>query len=158
MGPAPGALVLRSDELRKRRAGVAPETPLPSGAYGAAESEAVFAGMRDAAATALAAGHAVIADAVFLRPAERDAMATLHSHFQGLWLEAPIPVLRARIAARQGDASDATVAVLEATAARDPGPITWARIKADSGAETAAAAGAEAAARKTLDAAPPASP
>jgi predicted kinase len=34
-------------------------------------------------------------------------------------------VLRDRVAARRGDASDADVAVLEATAARDSGPLDW---------------------------------
>ena len=37
--PAPGALVLRSDEVRKRLAGVAPTDKLPSEAYGPGTSE-----------------------------------------------------------------------------------------------------------------------
>ena len=45
--------------------------------------------------------------------------------FRGFWLRAPPEVLRDRVAARTGDASDATVAVLEAAAARDPGPVRW---------------------------------
>ena len=39
--------------------------------------------------------------------------------FVGLWLEAPLDILAARIAARSNDASDATVAVLQG-AARSP--------------------------------------
>ncbi|MDW8313738.1 MAG: AAA family ATPase [Rhodovarius sp.] len=135
LGPAPGALVLRSDEIRKRRAGVAPEQRLPPDRYSPEESAAVMAELRRMAAEALAAGHAVIADAVFLREAERTAMAALHPSFLGIWLEAPIELLRARIAARQSDASDADAAVLEATAARDPGPILWQRLPADGQAE-----------------------
>jgi len=50
--------------------------------------------------------------------------------FQGLWLEAPLDVLRARVAARRGDASDADAAVLKAAAARDAGPIAWHRLDA----------------------------
>ena len=42
IGNAPGALVLRSDEIRKRRHGVAPEQRLPQTAYSDAASEAVF--------------------------------------------------------------------------------------------------------------------
>ena len=38
----PGALVLRSDEIRKRLHAVAPEERLPQSAYGDAASEAVF--------------------------------------------------------------------------------------------------------------------
>lgn len=150
LGAAPGALVLRSDEVRKRRAGVHPETPLPAGAYTPAESAAVFATLSTEAAEALAAGHAVVADAVFQRDAERDALAALFTPFQGFWLEAPLSLLRARIEARRSDASDADIAVLEAAAARDCGAIHWTRLDAS--------AGAEAAARKTLDAPPPASP
>jgi predicted kinase len=48
----------------------------------------------------------------------------------GLWLEAPLAVLRARVTARRGDASDADVAVLEAAAARPVGPLDWAEIPA----------------------------
>jgi len=148
LGAAPGALVLRSDELRKRRAGVSPETTLPPEAYSAEESAAVFATLRTEAAEALAAGHAVVADAVFQRPAERDALAALFTPFQGFWLQAPLSVLRGRIEARQNDASDATLAVLQATAARDCGPIDWACLDAT--------ADAEAQARKMLLDAPPA--
>ena len=45
LGNAPGALVLRSDEIRKRQHGVAPEERLPQAAYSDAASEAVFAAL-----------------------------------------------------------------------------------------------------------------
>jgi predicted kinase len=129
LGAAPGALVLRSDEIRKRRHGQAPEAPLPPAAYAPAESAAVFAELGRLAAEALRAGHAVIADAAFLRPEEREAIEAVARDcglpFTGIWLAAPLDVLRARIAARRGDASDATIAVLEAAAARELGPMRW---------------------------------
>lgn len=150
LGAAPGAVILRSDEIRKRQAGVAPETRLPPEAYSPEASAAVFAELNRLAGQALAAGHAVIADAVFQREAERDALTALHPDFTGLWLEAPLDLLRARVAARSGDASDATPAVLDATATRDAGAITWARLDAS--------AGSEAAARKILDLPPQLSP
>ena len=134
LGAAPGALILRSDEIRKRLAGCAPEDRLPPDAYTRAATAAVYAALEQGLATALAAGHAAIADAVFLDPAERariEAIATgAGVTFRGLWLEAPRTVLEARLLARQGDASDADVAVLREAAARDPGPITWARLDA----------------------------
>jgi aminoglycoside phosphotransferase family enzyme/predicted kinase len=126
LGAAPGALVLRSDELRKRQAGVAPEQRLPDAAYTAAASARVFAELAALARTALAAGHAVVADAAFLRPEERAQIAAAAAGvapFTGFWLTAPAETLRARILARQDDASDATPAVLEAALARDPGPL-----------------------------------
>jgi aminoglycoside phosphotransferase family enzyme/predicted kinase len=134
LGAAPGALILRSDEIRKRLAGRAPEDRLPPEAYTRAATEAVYAALEAAAAMALAGGHAAIADAVFLDPAERARIeaiaAAAGSPFHGLWLEAPLGVLESRLAARRGDASDADVAVLREAAARDPGPIAWVRLDA----------------------------
>ncbi|MDO9710117.1 bifunctional aminoglycoside phosphotransferase/ATP-binding protein [Paracraurococcus lichenis] len=132
LGAAPGALVLRSDEIRKRRAGLAPEERLPPAAYTPEASRAVFEELAALAAAALRGGHAVIADAAFLRPEERAAIEAARGEapFTGLWLEAPVEVLRARVAARRGDASDAGVAVLEAAAARDHGPLAWQRLDA----------------------------
>ncbi len=135
LGAAPGALLLRSDEIRKRLAGCAPEQRLPPAAYGPGASAAVHEAMFAAARQALAAGHSVVLDAMFLDPAMRAAAAAAAERhpFQGFWLEAPLDVLRARVAARGaagGDASDADVAVLEASARADPGAIDWQRLDA----------------------------
>lgn len=134
LGASPGALHLRSDEIRKRLAGVAPEQKLPPGGYGAAASEAAYAEMLRAARAGLAAGRSVVLDAVFLRPAQREAASRLAAEsgvpFTGLWLEAPLATLRARVAARVGDASDADAAVVEAASRLDPGPIDWHRLDA----------------------------
>ncbi|ONG51325.1 hypothetical protein BKE38_16305 [Pseudoroseomonas deserti] len=132
IGAAPGALILRSDEIRKRRHGLAPEERLPPEAYAASASAAVHQELFDAARAALAAGHSVIADAAFLDPAMRQGIEEVGKAagipLQGIWLEAPLAVLRDRVAARRGDASDAGPAVLEAAAARDPGAIAWQRL------------------------------
>lgn len=133
-GAAPGALLLRSDEIRKRLFRQHPEHRLPPDAYAESVSRAVLGELVASAQEALAAGHAVIADATFLDPADRSAIEDAAQRagvpFAGLWLEAPLPVLEARIAARRGDASDATEAVLRAAAQRDPGPLAWHRIDA----------------------------
>ena len=148
LGRAPGAVVLRSDEIRKRQAGVAPEVKLPREAYSKAVSRAVFRTMARDARRALAAGQAVLADATFLGAAERRAIrrAAGARAFAGLWLEVPLTVAAARIAARRGDASDATVAVLRAAAApgRRP-PRGWARLAAGERVGEAAAAALRAA-------------
>jgi predicted kinase len=88
LGAAPGALVLRSDEIRKRRHGVPPEQRLPASAYAPAENAAVFAELAALAGEAVRGGHAVIADAAFLRPEERAAIeaAASGAPFRGLWL------------------------------------------------------------------------
>jgi len=145
LGAASGARVLRSDVIRKRLMQVAPETRLPETAYRAEVTARVYAALHDEAAAALAAGHGVIVDAVFGRPAERAAMAATaraaSAPFAGLWLEAPVKVLEARLGARRGDASDATAAVLRRQLAYDLGEIAWPRIDAGGDpADTLAAA------------------
>jgi aminoglycoside phosphotransferase family enzyme/predicted kinase len=134
LGPAPGALLLRSDELRKRRFGLAPEEPLPPEAYTEAVSIATHEELFMIAEATLRQGHAVALDAMFLdghyRLKAAEIAARVGVPFQGFWLEAPMEILKSRILARRGDASDATIAVLERAAQADPGPIDWARLDA----------------------------
>ena len=129
LGPAPGALILRSDEIRKRLHNVAPEVPLAREAYTPAASARVNAALLDGVRQA--GDHAVIADATFTSPVLRNALAACGTRFVGIWLEAPMDVLAQRVSARSGDASDATVAVLQRMAAANPGPITWHVVPAD---------------------------
>ncbi|MEM8986595.1 MAG: AAA family ATPase [Pseudomonadota bacterium] len=141
VGAAPGAFVLRSDEIRKRRHGLAPTEALPPEMYTREESARTYETMFSAGARALAAGRSVVFDAVFLNEAERDAAEAVAeaagAPFFGFWLEADPSVLKARVAARTGDASDADVGVLERQLERDPGEVSWRRI--DAGGEDAAA-------------------
>jgi len=144
LGAAAGARLIASDRLRKARFGVAPETRLPPEAYAPAVTEQVYRALVDRSGAIAAAGSAVIADAVFARPAERRALAhaaaTAGRPFLGVWLEAPASVLRARVAARRGGVSDAGVDVLERQLGYDLGPIDWLRLDARCpAAETAAA-------------------
>jgi predicted kinase len=125
----PGAVVLRTDLVRKRLWKVRPLERLPAAAYVPEQDEKVHAELFAIAGRALTGGWPVIIDAVFLDPARRaqaEAVATRCGvPFEGVWLEAPPEVLRARVAARSGDASDADLAVLERQLARDAGPVTW---------------------------------
>ena len=129
LGAPPGAVVLRSDEIRKRLWGRAPSERLPAEAYSAEQSVRVYGQMLREAELILAAGRAVVLDAVFLRPEERAAAEDLARRagvpFDGVWLQASPQVMAARIEARVGDASDAHRRVLDEQLARDPGPITW---------------------------------
>ena len=130
--PAPGARVLRSDVLRKAMLDMAPESPLPASAYSHAMSNQVYVMMHRAAAAVLGSGFSAILDATFLDPHERAAAAQVAANagvpFTGIWIEARPEVMASRIAKRLGDASDATVAVLEDQMRGDPGTITWRRI------------------------------
>ncbi len=137
--PPPGAVVLRSDVLRKRLMGVDPEVRLEETAYSAEMTERTYLVLYDLAQRALAAGQSVIADAVFARPEQRTAIEAVAAYcrrpFDGLWLESPPEVLRQRIAGRRNDASDATVAVLEKQLALPLGEIAWSRLDTGGGQE-----------------------
>lgn len=129
VGRAPGALHLRSDVERKAMFGVEETDRLPAASYTRASSDAVYARLLERAGHALAAGHSVILDAVWLTAAEQDAARTLAvrqgARFDGLWLDAPLAVLHARVAARRGDASDATPDVVTRQAAAAANPAGW---------------------------------
>jgi aminoglycoside phosphotransferase family enzyme/predicted kinase len=144
IGAAPGAMVFRSDVLRKRLQGVAETTRLSPATYTPAASAEVYRALIDRAACALAAGRSVILDAVFARPQERDIAADLaRKHgvaFHGLWLETPLDVRRDRIAARLNDPSDATAAVTGRQELYDLGYMAWRRLDAGHPIEDVAAA------------------
>lgn len=146
LGRTPGARVLRSDILRKRLAGVAPEQRLPAAHYTREASVAVYARLYVEAAAVLRTGYCVVVDAVFARAEERGAIAAVAAQagvpFLGLWLEAPLEVAARRLAARTGDASDATPAVLTEQRNYALGELgDWMRLEAggDPGATEAAA-------------------
>lgn len=132
--PAPGALLLRSDAIRKELLGARIEERLSPEGYRPGVSARVYATIRERAGAALAAGHAVIADAVHAAPAERDAIeavaAKARAPFAGFWLEAPPAVLEARLAARTRDASDATVEVLRRQLGYALGVMAWTKLDA----------------------------
>ena len=129
VGPAPGAVVLRSDEIRKELAGVEALTRLGPDAYTPAMTASVYDTLGQRARLALEAGHRVIVDAVFARLSDRnrveDVAAAANCAFTGLWLAAEAGDLRRRVEARGPDASDADVSVLEQQLAAPTGPIDW---------------------------------
>lgn len=132
IGPAPGALLLRSDVLRKQLAGVDPLTRLSEKDYSAEMTERTYADLFARAAQALAAGHSVVADAVFARPEQRQMVESLAQNaglpFVGVWLEARPEIMAERIERRRNNASDATVEVLKKQLDYDLGAISWMRI------------------------------
>jgi uncharacterized protein len=127
-GPV-GAVHLRSDEIRKRLAGVRVHERLPASSYTPDMSRKVYETMFDLARHALGAGIPVIVDAVFAREDERHAIEAVARAagvaFRGVWLDAPASVLEARVAGRQGDASDATVEVLGEQLGYAIGSLGW---------------------------------
>jgi aminoglycoside phosphotransferase family enzyme/adenylate kinase family enzyme len=147
LGAPVGAIHLRTDEIRKRIAGVSQDTRLPPESYTREASQKVYAALARCTAAALKAGQTVIADAVFAAPAERTAFERIafeeKARFAGLWLEGPTSTLQSRLTARKGDASDADVNVLHKQLAHDTGKISWHRLDASTDAETTARAARE---------------
>lgn len=131
IGRSPGAVVVRSDVERKRRAGLSLEERMPAGSYTPEASAQVYDACLARAERVLRAGHSVVLDAVFARPGERAAAEALARKvgvpFEGIWLDVPKEVAQARVAARKADASDATPAVVERQFDYDLGTITWSR-------------------------------
>jgi hypothetical protein len=144
IGAAPGAVVLRSDVTRKHLMGVSETTRLPQDAYTPDMNARVFHTMAALAGHILAGGHSAIMDAVYGTDDERmeiEAVAKLaNARFDGLWLDADERVLMTRIAARSGDASDATKAVLKNQIANIAAPSEWTRIDASPAPERVAGA------------------
>jgi predicted kinase len=148
IGDAPAARVLRSDVIRKRLFGAAPEERLPAEAYSEETTGRVYAQLEAEAQSAIEAGCSVITDAVSARSEERAAFAALAKRlnvpFDGIWLEAPPEILRQRVGARKNDASDADLAVLEKQLGYGLGALDWHRIDASSTSDAVAEAALQA--------------
>jgi aminoglycoside phosphotransferase family enzyme/predicted kinase len=132
LGAVPGAVVLRSDEMRKRLCSVPLLERLGPEGYSTHVSERVYSTLAEQAERVLRAGHSVILDAVHARAADRrviEAVATATATtFVGFWLDAPEPVLIDRTARRRNDASDADASVVRLQRAGDTGDIGWSRL------------------------------
>lgn len=144
LGAAPGAIHVRSDVERKWLAGVGETDALPWESYTRESSAAVYRAALDRAEQALRAGQSAILDAVFARAGERQMAESLAQRtgvsFAGYWLDADPAILKARVAARHGDASDATPDVVDRQLGYDLGVMRWQRIDAAGSVEAAARA------------------
>jgi aminoglycoside phosphotransferase family enzyme/predicted kinase len=134
VGGPPGAVVLRSDEVRKRICGRAPLDRLGPEGYTPEVSERVYAALAAQARAVVCAGYGAMADAVYAQPADRTVIERVALDagvsFTGLWLDAPDSMLIDRLRSRVADASDADAAVLHTQQTTGAGRITWHRIDA----------------------------
>jgi aminoglycoside phosphotransferase family enzyme/predicted kinase len=137
IGAAPGAVQLRSDLQRKALYCVEETERLDASHYTRDTGRRVYDALCRKAEHALAAGHAVIVDAVFLDAAERAGIEQVAASqavpFTGLWLTATEAVMTQRVADRTGDASDATPQVVHRQVSRlasEPVEASWQRIDA----------------------------
>lgn len=134
VGPVPGAVVLRSDQVRKQMFGVPASARLGAEHYTAEASARVYARLLELAGRILGAGHGVVVDAVFAKPHERDAIEAVAAAagvmFSGVWLETSDDVRVERVGARLADVSDADAAVARRQAAVETGQIGWTPVDA----------------------------
>ncbi|MGY4475063.1 bifunctional aminoglycoside phosphotransferase/ATP-binding protein [Bradyrhizobium sp. USDA 3364] len=129
VAPPPGALVLRSDVIRKQLHDVSEHTTLPAATYTPEASDRVYRAMLEHAERTLAQGISVILDAAFLKPAERDAAEVVARNgkveFRGVFLTADRAIRLRRVASRRHDVSDATSDVVLLQENIETGSIGW---------------------------------
>ena len=144
LGASPGAVILRTDEVRKRLLNVPPTQVADATSYAPAAYAATYDAMFANARALLKAGRAVVLDASFIDPELRGrAEALAHEvgvPFRAAWLDAMAEVLEARIAGRTGDASDVTVDVLRQQLDRGAGAMSWPWVDATATVDAAAMA------------------
>jgi len=134
LGAAPGAIILRSDVVRKAMLGVPETAKLEGDAYSETAVQKVYKRIDAQAQSIAQLGHAVIVDATFASGEERqlvvEAAKAANVPFTGIWLEAPRDVLEQRLRERRGDASDADAAVLAKQIQNASVPQDWLKIDA----------------------------
>jgi aminoglycoside phosphotransferase family enzyme/predicted kinase len=140
IGAVPGAVVIRSDEIRKRLSGASPLHRLGPEGYSSEMSERVYATVAERARLTIREGQSAIVDAVYARPGDRQAIehvaADLVVPFAGVWLEAPEAMLVARTEQRWHDPSDADADVIRLQQHQGTGVMTWHRLEASSSRDT----------------------
>jgi hypothetical protein len=132
--PLPGAVVLRSDVLRKRLSKVGENDRLPASAYQPQINALVYETLIRRAVQILSQGHSVVVDAVFADETERseirNAAHKLNIRFAGLFLVTDLKTRQNRISGRRNDASDATPEVAGLQEEYNIGAVDWTIIDA----------------------------
>jgi hypothetical protein len=134
VNPDPGAVVLRSDVLRKRLLRVDETDRLPESAYRPEITRQTYEMLGQHATRILSQGHSVVVDAVFAdqseRTAIRDDAGRLGVRFVGLYLQTDLATRQRRVGARRRDASDATPEIAALQESFDIGAVDWTPIDA----------------------------
>ena len=139
VNPEPGAVVLRSDVLRKQLLHVNETDRLPATAYQPEITRQIYEVLGQRAIRILSRGHSVVVDAVFAHPTERtairDAARKLGVQFVGLYLQTDLATRLRRVGDRRRDASDATPEIAALQENYDIGAVDWTPIDASGAPE-----------------------
>ena len=129
MTRAPGGIIVRSDEIRKRLWACPEFEALPREAYAPEENSRVYEHMLHVAETVIRSGQPTILDATFREASWRqraEALATANGvAFSGIWLNVSDEARLQRIAQREKDVSDATVDVAIKQQNIDLAAVSW---------------------------------
>lgn len=127
--PLPGAVVLRSDVLRKELFGFEPLAALPEAAYAPEVTMRVYETLLERSRLIIDQGFSAIIDAAFLKELERSevsrAAREINADFRPVFLSADLAVRIGRIRLRKNDASDATPEIGAGQEDYDIGEVTW---------------------------------
>jgi uncharacterized protein len=127
--PLPGAVLLRSDVLRKQHFQLNETDRLPADAYQPRITEQIYDTLVQRASRILVQGHSVVVDAVFAREIERteirEAALKQKVRFVGFFLETDLTTRLSRVRHREGDASDATPEIAGLQEQYDVGAVDW---------------------------------
>ena len=127
--PLPGAIVLRSDVLRKQHFQLNETDRLPANAYQPRITEQIYDALVERASRIVVQGHSVVVDAVFAREAERAAIREVarkqNIPFIGFFLATDLATRQSRVRRREGDASDATPEIAGLQEQYDIGAVDW---------------------------------
>jgi uncharacterized protein len=127
--PPPGAVVFRSDVIRKQLFGIAPLASLPEAAYSSEVTARVYRTLFDRSRQTLEQGLCVVVDAAFLKESERNELskvaAQTGAEFRPVFLTTDLAIRLSRIRSRTNDASDATTEVAAGQEDYEIGKVDW---------------------------------
>ncbi len=136
LDPAPGAVILRDDIVKKQIMGIQPHQELDKAYDTPAFEEVVYDVLRQQAKMALSVGSCVIVDALFYNEQERLSIEKLardeHVPFVGLWMDAPLSVREKRVQTRLRNPSDVKEKTeLDRQLKLETGPVSWHKVMTD---------------------------
>ena len=137
--PLPGAVVLRTDVLRKQLFQVGETDRLPASAYKPEITGQIYEMLVQRALRILLQGHSVVVDAVFADRSERtaihDAARRLNVRFAGFFLVTDLATRLSRVGGRTRDASDATPDIAGLQEKFEIGAVDWVVVDASGAPE-----------------------